>query len=354
MEKPVPNPQETQRQQYVDTIQRFVATKTDFGIAADYDHNISKPGPSRELDPRDSTVNPDIRQAFSDMIQAGKEVVIISSRGARDIARIVNVPGVSIVGSLGWETLDADGISHIHPRFKPFEPQITGILKDVRERFFTKQLGIPTDIVNEPNTELTTPDGGTVILQRKGYNEEYPEGINATYSLNLVSEEARETYKKTLEQYYNEAFAKYAHPLNKADKARLKEMCDFKLYPGKTADGLPTLDVEIRPTSQGAKANALMQLMREPHDPKRQAHFAGMPHHQFWIYSGDHDVQDSAAMRAGHTAHQLTKGKRGVVGIWTKPSHQEAKEVRGVDIVVNSVAGNAELMQKTAAIIAAA
>lgn len=355
MEKPAPSvTPETPREQYLERVRTLVQNHASLGIAADYDHNISKQGPSHGRDPRDSTVNPDIHQAFSDMIQAGTDVVIVSSRGARDIARIVNIPGISIVGSLGWETLDRNGESHIHPRFKPFEPQITGILQEVRERFFAEQLGRSPDIVDEPNTELATPSGDTIILQRKGYNSEYPEGINATWSLSLLPEEKRATYKTALERYYVEAFNKFTADWNKSDKATLREMCNFMLQQGKTADGIPTLDVEIRPASQGAKAKAIVQLMREPDDPKRQEHFMAMPSHAYWIYSGDHDVQDSAPMRAGRTAHKLSQGKRDVIGIWSKPSHQEEKEVRGVDVIVNSVAGNAALMKETAAIIAAA
>ncbi len=339
------------RQLFLSSVENLLRTGADFGIAADFDQNISRVGSSNGLDPRDSYIDPIVRQAFMDMQTAGKDVVIISSRGARDIARIVDIPGIGIVGTLGWETLDTKGASHIHPRFHLFQPQITGILQEVRERFFEEQLHRSTEIADEPNTELETPEGGRIILQRKGYNPEYPEGINSTWALNLVSLEARENYQQALKQYYQEAFNKYANTFDKADRTKLKEMCGLMIRAGKTTDGLPTLDVEIRPTSQGAKAKAMIQLMREPIDPKRQVHFKDMPYHNFWIYSGDHPKQDGPPMRAGHTAYKFTRGKRGVLGIWSKPAHEQEQPIRGVDVVVDSVSGNAELMKDAAALI---
>lgn len=339
------------RQRFIDNVETLLKNGGDVGVAADFDQNISRGGLSKGLDPRDREIDPVVRQAFMDMREAGKDVVIISSRGAKDVARILNIPGIVVVGTLGWETLDAKGVSHIHPRFRTFQPQITGILKDIRERFFSEQLHMSTAIVNEPSNELATPEGGKIILQRKGYNDEYPEGINSTWALNLVDEGARDKYQDALKQYYSEAFAKYSGSMNESDRAKLQEMCGLMIRVGKTAEGLPTLDVEIRPTSQGAKANAMLQLMRENVDPKRQEHFKDMPYHPFWIYSGDHAVQDSAPMRAGHTASYLTRNKRGVLGVWSKPPHEEERPVRGVDVVVDGVSGNAQLMKETAAII---
>ena len=64
--------------------------------------------------------------------------------------------------------------------------------------------------------------------------------------------------------------------------------------------------------------------------------------------SGDHAEEDGPPMRAGHTADSLSDGKREMLGIWSKPLHEEEREVRGVDVVVDGVAGNAELMTEIA------
>lgn len=335
----------------------MLTQKDDFDVAADFDQNISRGGQSKGLDPRDSYIDPIARQAFVDMHEAGKDGAIISSRGARDVARIIDVPGISIIGTLGWETFVADendptrGVSHIHPRFRPYQTQITGILGDIRQRFFVEQLGMAPEVEDEPNVELPTPDGGVIILQRKGFNGEYPEGINLTWALNLVHPDARDQYKEALARYYQEAYDLHTQGLDEAGKAKLKELSGLMIRAGTTNEGLPTLDVEIRPVSQGAKAIAMLQLMREPGDPKRLESFQHMPYHATWIYSGDHAQQDGPVMRAGHTAYSLSNGKRGVIGVWAKPQHEGYHNVRGADVVVTGVTGNAELLRDIATLV---
>ncbi|MEK7559602.1 MAG: hypothetical protein AAB521_04820 [Patescibacteria group bacterium] len=329
----------TPEEKVLKEVDKYLEEGRDFGIAADYDKTIADDS---------AKINPEIRQAFIDMIASGREVVIISSRGAGDVVKKVGIPGVSVIGTLGWETLDKNGKSHINEKFKPYQPQITGILRDVRERFLKEQLGRPIEVSNDPNIELDTPEGQGINLQRKGYNEEYPEGINLTLALSNLPPEAQERYGKALELYYNEAFSKQAALMSAKDQAALKELCGFKLRDGMTSDGKKTFDVEIRPTSQISKSKALIQLMRESEDPKRQAHFKDMPFHANWIYAGDHAEQDGPVMRAGHTADSLSQGKRGIFGIWSKPPNEEERAVRGVDAVVDGVTGNAKLMTEIA------
>lgn len=325
----------------LETVNKYLNEGKAFGIAADFDENIARGG----------TIDPEIRQAFIDMVASGKEVVIISSRGAKDVAERVSIPGVSIIGTLGWETLDKNGQSHINERFRPFQPQITGILRDVRGRFLTEQLGKPTEVADEPNIELRTPEGQGINLQRKGYNDEYPEGINLTLALSLLPKEAQTKYGEVLKGYYDEAFDKYTASMPKEDKATLRELCGFQFRDGQTSDGKQTHDVEIRPTSQTAKSKAMIQLMREEGDPKREANFGDMPYHSNWIYSGDSADQDGHAMRVGHSADFLSHGKRKMLDIWSKPLHEEGRPVRGVDVVVDGVNENAGLMTKIADMI---
>lgn len=332
---------EKQKEQYLERVKGLLARNEDFGIAVDYDDNIAQHG----------EINPIARQALIDMVTAGKKVVVVSSRGAKDVAQRVDIPGISIVGTLGWETLDENGQSRIHSRFKPFSSQITGILKDVRERFFTEQLHMSIEIADEPNTRLAISEGSSINLQRKGYNEEYPEGINSTWALTELKAETQIKYQKILEEYYHEAFDKYTASLSDIDKIKLQELCSFMLRAGKNPDGLPTLDVEIRPKSQIAKAIAIIQLMREQQDPKRQENFANMPYSPNWIFSGDTLTQDAPPMRAGNTANALTKGKRSMIGVWSRPSHLELQNARGVDFTVDGVAANAELLKDTAKLI---
>ena len=151
-----------------------------------------------------------------------------------------------------------------------------------------------------------------------------------------------------LKQYYDEAFTKHTASMTEKDLEALRELCGFQIREGKGSDGAQTLDVEIRPTSQIAKSKAMIQLMRESGDPKRQKHFEDMPYHSAWVYSGDHTEQDGPVMRAGHSTDFLSHGKRKMLGIWSKPFHEEERPVRGVDVVVDGVAGNAKLMTEIA------
>lgn len=313
----------------------------DVAIAADFDENISRPGKSNGLDPRDSQVDPVIRQAMQDIVGTGRDVVIVSSRGARDVAHIAGIPGISVIGTLGWETVDTDGNSHIHPQFRPFQRHITGILHDVRQRFFTEQLHRDTDIAAEPNSELMTPSGERIILQRKGYNDEFPEGINATWSMSMIDEQERAQYKEVLEQYYNDAFEKYAAELHAVERTKLQELCGFRIRVGQTALGVSTFDVEIRPTAQEAKAIAVAELMKKHDESSRLENFRDMPSHANWIFSGDHMEQDIPVMQLD-----------GVMGVWSRSPHDKGKPVpEGVDIVVESVSGNAGLMKDIAALM---
>jgi hypothetical protein len=352
------NSAQPEKNRFLRVFETFLEENVDFGIAADFDQNISREGKSRGLDPSSSYIDPVVRQAFQDMRAAGKDIVIISSRGARDIARIVGISGINIIGSLGWETFVADkddptqGISHIHPLYKPYRSQITGILGYVREKFLEQELGL-TSITpgTEPNLKFTTADGGIIVLQRKGFNPDYPEGINLTWNFAQVSPNARNRYQIVLEKYYQDAFIKYSEGLNENARKRLKELCNIMLRVGKTNNGITTFDVEIRPILQGAKAKAIIQLMRESNDLKRLESFQHMPYHPMWIYSGDHAQQDGPPMRAGHTAYALTHGKRGVIGIWSKPPDEPYHNIRGVDITVTGMAGNATLLADMAKLI---
>jgi hypothetical protein len=279
-----------------------------------------------------------------DILDSGRDVVILSSRGGKDVATIANIPkrpngrGVSIVGSLGWETVDTDGNSHIHPQFQPFQRQITGILQDVRERFFTEQLHIPTTFTAEPNTQLPTPDGNMILLQSKGYNDEYPEGINATFMMSMLSQAEQQTYFTALEQYYNDALKTHTDGWDEADREKLKQLCGFTFREGYTVGGVRTFDVEIRPLDQGAKAEAAKELLKKSDDPTRLSHFAGMPSCELLLFSGDRPEQDGPVMELPN-----------VVGIWTRSPHDKTTPVpKGAKIVVESVSGNASLTKDIA------
>lgn len=345
--------QSSDETKFLEQVKNLIETETDIGIAADFDGNITRVPPgSKGLDPREGYVDPEILKAYKKIRQAGVDIVIISSRGARDIARLVNLPSVTIIGSLGWETFIADekkpseGISMIHQQFVPFREQITNILQEIRTRFMKEQLNLNVIRPDEPTAAFETKPGERIFLQIKGNNDEYAEGINHTWSLSMDSD--RDIHRKALERYYKEAFTKYSKGMELAEMEKLEKLCGLKLREGKSVSGDPTLDVEIRPISEQSKAKALIQLMREPGDPYRQNHFhREIPYHTHWIYSGDDRVQDGAVMRAGHLADSLTDHRRGILGVLT--AHPtENQTVRGVDLGIGDVDANAHLHRKLA------
>lgn len=343
----IPN-SEAEKEEFLRSLDALVLGGKDVGVAADFDQNISKIGASGGMDPRDVQVDPGARQSLIAIRDSGRDVVIISSRGARDIARIVDIPGVAIVGSQGWETFIADannpteGKSLIHRQFDPFSTQITGILGEVRSHL-SHELGLPSEVGEEPNLELPTTDG-KIILQRKGYNDQYPEGISLTWNLNQIAPEKRQKYIDLLKKYYEEAFDKYSN-LPGVDKEKLASLCGEDIL--SENDG-KLLSFQIKPTYQASKSKALIQLMREPGDPKRPENFRHMPYHPYWIYSGDNAQQDVPVMRAGHSASAFSLQKRGLLGVWSKPDSEEYTQPRGVDVTVSGVAGNAAILGEIA------
>lgn len=331
---------EQEREHFLKQVEDMLKRGGDLAFAADFDQNLSLGGASKGLDPRDSFIHPKAQEAIRDIVEAGRDYVIISSRGARDVARIVNIPGVEIIGSLGWETFVADekdprhGRSEIHPQFGPYASQITAILGEVRERFFAEDLHIPVAIPDEPNLALSSPSGGVVVLQRKGFNEEFKEGITLTWNLNQLGPETRKRYNAKLTEYYEKAFAEVSSP---DTREALAQLCGIMHRPGN--NGL-WYDLEMRPTSQSAKANAMEQLQLPVSDPHRLQHFQHMPGHKLWIYSGDHIEQDTPVMRLP-----------GVLGIWSRPKDEEYRKVEGINVTVDGVLGNASLHQDMAALV---
>jgi hydroxymethylpyrimidine pyrophosphatase-like HAD family hydrolase len=325
-----------------------------FGVALDFDGNIALEGKSNGLDPRDSYVHPEAKQALIDIQKAGVAVVVISSRGAADVAQRIAIPGIQYVGSLGWETYVPDsedltkGVSLIHPQFLPYQTQITSILHEVRTRF-TTDLGHSTDLENVPNIAIPAGRDSTVIMQRKGYNSQFPEGINITWALNMVPDDKKTQYLQAITQYFEEAFTKQTDGLTQTQIEELKQLCGLVSREGMTTDGHKTLDVEIRPLSNAAKAEAMTQLLAIGDSLE---HFVPMPKADIWIFSGDHTQQDWPVMERGHQIAQETQGKKGVIGVWSKSQFDNVEKVPDfVDVVVDGVFGNAALLKEMAAVI---
>lgn len=355
---------EMNQEQFLGNVEALLQQGVRIGVAADFDGNISVEGSTGGLDPRESSVDPRIRQAFQSIIESGHDVIIISSRGAQDVATRVGLESTtsrgtfSAVGTLGWETRDPEGKSHIHEQFAPYKDHITTILRSVREQFIRNnvepdQQEAVLAMAMEPNMVIPTPFG-EVILQPKGYtNEEgYPEGINHTWALNMVPPEQQAQFAEALTQYYEDAFANVASAalLTSEQRHKLDQLCGFVKREGVSMNGKPLLDIEIRPRSQGAKAHAGLQLLRSD---GREQYMTNMPRNQILIYSGDHIDQDWPVGRAGHLADRLTHGQAGIINVWTRQHQEEpGNDTRGIDIVVDGVNGNAQLLTRLAELFA--
>src|SRR5476649_2284574 len=101
----------------------------DYGLIFDFDDTISRIR-GDGLDPRDSYLDEKIYRAFAAFLRVQKNIVLLSSRGGKDLVRIVeeaqkqsgivhppDALKIVFIGSLGWETLDHQEHSHINERF---------------------------------------------------------------------------------------------------------------------------------------------------------------------------------------------------------------------------------------------
>lgn len=326
-------------QQLLDTVESRVKEGKRIVVVTDYDKTAAGD---------DARIDTEFKQASADIISNGGYVIFNSSRDVEDLKEKVRIDGARLIGLLGDQTLDENGKTHINERFRPYQSQQTGVLKEVRERFIAEQLGRSVEVTDQPNIDLGTPEGPSINMQRKGCNEEYPEGINLTLALSNLPPEAQEKYENALRGYYNEAFDRQTASMTPNDKEAFRKLCDFRLRKGMTSEKKQTLDVEIRPASQITKARTALQLLRRPDDPKRQDGFRDYPWSDELIVLGDDPDQDGPSMRAIKTARRFTKGKLGGYGVLAERSQEEERLTRGVNVVVDGMHGIADLMTKIA------
>lgn len=326
-------------------------------LATDFDKTISQDGLSKGEDPRDSQVNPQIQASLQALQKAGVDIAVISARSARKIAEIVTIPGLAIVGTLGWETFHADeqnptkGVSEIHESFTPYREQLTSVLGEVRKRFLSEDLGVDTKAEDEIELEYKTPSGQTIVLERKGVNDQYSEGIYHSYNFNQVSVAERVALVSQLRQHYQEVYRNLAErypPDNPENETFLQSFQQMSGIVPK--DNTPEMEgrysFDIGPLSQQTKSHAIIEFMRQPDDPKRDAYFSHLPGgYETIFYAGDDNVQDGKAFHAGRLAQRLTQGRRDSVGVWVNQGDvYQPKEVSEYQVM--GVAGNAALLGK--------
>jgi hypothetical protein len=125
--------------EYLREFERLVQAG-DLGMIFDLDDTVTVT--DDPLDPRESKIAPSIQESLRDLSEAGINIVVVTSRGAKNAAEMAgNIPGVSYIGSLGFETY-VDGVSRIDPRFEPIRGEINEVMGEVYEKFLTKQLGM--------------------------------------------------------------------------------------------------------------------------------------------------------------------------------------------------------------------
>lgn len=325
-------------------------------FATDFDKTISMDGPSKGEDPRDSMVDPNIRESMLKLQEAGIDLAVISARSARKIAQIMHIPGLQVVGTMGWETFHSDrnnptdGTSLIHESFDKYQKPLTDILQEAREKFLAEDLHVETEDMSEAvELEYGTPQGGKVVLERKGVNLDYPEGILHTYNFNQVQPNERAVYSQHLKQYYEEAFEKAAEGHDDAYRLELMKKCGLLKWPCPPTDP-GRFSVEIGPIAQRAKTGPIIQFMRDPSDVKRNRYFQGMKgEYAGIIYAGDHEVQDGRVFDATARVSRRT-GELDAISLWI---HTGETAERKNSARVHGVSENARIIEQMATIATA-
>lgn len=337
-------------------------------FATDFDNTISQDGPSKGEDPRDSVIDPRIKKALIQLQEADIDLAIISARSARKIAQIAQIPGLQVIGTMGWETFKSSkdnpsrGVSVIHESFSPFEKPLTEILEEVRHRFVRddlKQEIPPHDSESDAiEMEYLSKTGGKVVLERKGVNEAYPEGIYHTYNFNQVDKTERAEFAAHLEQYYIEAFDKALEkhtPSENGDLYRLRLMQKWGIMPNsKSPLDNGRYSSEIGPRAQRAKTGAIIQFMRRPNSTRRHLYFESMEGgYESIIYSGDHIDQDGLVFdvmdRVGK-AKYVKGGTLQSIHLWI---NSDESATRPNSERIHGVSGNARIVEQMATLATA-
>src|SRR5436853_3149290 len=217
-----------------------------------------------EADPRKSRVNPESAQALKHMKEDGHEVGIISNRGGAQIARLlaeVGLDSATIIGTYGHEVFKEDiahperGVAIIHRRFHLHKELIADALSGARGELF-RTLQLPDQIGRQIEVEISTPDG-TIVLERKGVCDNFPEGLAQLYHFRQVQADKRKCYMTMLTNHYYTWFEQLKQQSSQQAQA-LKQMWGQVTYENPETQ---QYGVMYEPREKLGKAHGLFELL---------------------------------------------------------------------------------------------
>ncbi len=296
-------------------------------------------------DPRLCQIDPKAKAALEQLNQSGVEIVVMTGRSGAEGARLIGIPGATIIGTAGWEVYRVDpndptkGESFIHEDLVPYARDITSLLQAIRVNFFQDLIGdIAASQSRDMTAEVASPDG-PIIFERKAINSQFPEGLSLNFNFNQVPSEHWDKYTQALTSLFETNIPE-----------EIKDIMQIKVSQSTSGD-FPACSVSISPKGEEGKDKSIINLLREDDDPRRAEYFRGLPGgFDGMVFVGDTN-QDAKAMRAAHLAAVLVKKRRlestGIVVARPDQVGQE-KALRFADVATQDISGNAELLTSLA------
>jgi hypothetical protein len=307
-------------------------------VATDFDSTVSREengGDNPFLTTFDAAAGDALRS-----LQAQEQIVgIISNRAALPIVDRCRQMGFArqpyVVGTYGYEVLNADGEAAIDERFAPYRNVISDVLRHVRVGAL-RAYGLPTDHYRDVQSTIPTPNG-PIFLEIKGQTDEYLEGIAQEYNLNMIAFHERPGAVALLDDLFRTASS--GHPAgNSVELTRLW---------GRESEGDPHAPGHyswvLRPHLIRAKAYGLTQLLRTCGSEGPSGLRA-----ELLVYVGDHKQQDGQVMWAGKVLERLTRGGLRFAGVWAYPGFDTPGVRDESDLQVPGVPGVARLLKDLA------
>lgn len=323
-------------------------------IINDIDLTISTGGSNGELDPRNTYYNDASAQALAEIEKKGHILGFITNRSGQQVVRMNKKAGINksiIVGTYGYELFKSDlnhptsGESFIDESIEIYRPEISHILTALRENLF-RRLKLSKDIFEETEVEIKTLHG-SIILERKGVNSDYPEGLAAVYNFNLVESGVRSEIAAGMLSDYENMFK-----LLISENYRLGLMLKhiWGHLPAEESPEKPgKFSLRFEPLNKKSKIIGMRKIFAEVKNllPENQ-------HIGTIIMAGDSDEDFEAVIEAKHLVNgQYSNGfkKPQVYGIWVKPPEYQELASHTADFYVNGIDEYSGFLTDLAAIL---
>lgn len=303
-------------------------------------------------DPRACKIDPTCHDALLRISQHGSPIIITGRDGWR-AQQLVDIPNAVIIGTYGFEARVGNQ-SYIYEKLAPYADTLTMGFSRFRE-LFLQNMGITLDREIEREFEIPIPEGGSIVVERKAVDgifldetgkplpQQLTEGLAHVYNCNSVDPKARIRIKTAMEKAYGDIIHDM---LQKGVPEQLFYLSPQRHSPDQPGDW----GADIGPQFGNSKAHVLLQLLREPSDPKRERYLSRVPGFaRAILYVGDSNP-DAPGFQAGRLAERFTKGKRQAMGVWVMPKNPDSQDraKRQCTVAVNGIAENGQMLTKIA------